>query len=319
MKSLQPSSGDKCLICESSEVELFCTAFDRVRRRREKRWDILRCRRCGFGWTSPPLSTEEIGSHYPETYLGDTVKGMEEFLAGRLQKSRSWRKETEKVKLVERFAAGGKILDVGCGDGRFLWAHSPERWERHGVEFSSKTVELVQARMPEAGLIPGDIYSTALQVGVFDVITLWHVLEHLPEPRRVLRRLNALLRPGGWLFLSVPNFASIQACLFRQYWYAFDDVPRHLYHFSPASLIKLVSESKLESHRRLFFSRLINFHCLKYSLINTSEEHFGSRLPYYLLKPLLFGFTWIESISSRYGIMTLVVRKPLCGASCEGP
>jgi len=274
-------------------------------------WDVLQCRECGYGWTHPPLAEAEIGKFYPSAYLGDTARMIEEFKTGRLQKSRSWKKETEKVLLIEKFVSGGRILDIGCADARFLLALDPQRWTRTGVEFSEPTVRLVCEAFPELSLIPGDIYSPGLAPGSFDVICFWHVLEHLPAPSQVLFRVRELLRPGGLAFISLPNLDSFQARLFRSFWYGFDDVPRHLHHFSPRSLQRILSAADLEFlHGPLFFSRIVNFHSLKYSLINWSEDRFGSRAPYYALKPLLFGFPIVEQMAGSAGIITAVAGRP---------
>ncbi|HEY3130584.1 MAG TPA: class I SAM-dependent methyltransferase [Acidobacteriota bacterium] len=302
-----------CSICSSPEVELFCTAFDRISNHPEKRWQILRCRACGFGWTFPPLAEEEIAAYYPPAYLGDVRQTLDGFLAGTLQLSRSWRKEPEKVRLLERIVRTGRILDVGSADSKFLLALDPRRWQRTGVEFNREVVDLVRSKVPGLQLVTGDIYSQELPNLSFDVITFWHVFEHLPDPRRVLHRVYRLLRPGGWLFLSVPNFDSWQARLFRRHWYAFDDVPRHLHHFSPRSLELLLQEAGIHFCRHVFFSRIVNIHCLKYSLINWSEERFGSRRPYYFLKPFLFLFHFLESFSRHYGMLTTIGRRPLSG------
>ena len=298
-----------CPVCSSSRAELFTSAFDRVLNRPEQIWRIHRCLDCGFGWTETALSDEEIKQHYPPTYLGDTQRTLDEFLSGRLQQSRSWKKEVEKVDLVQRLVPGGRILDVGCGDGKFLWALDSGRWDRTGVEFSEETVRLVNGRIEDLKLIEGDIFSGELQEDSFDVVTFWHVLEHLPRPREVLERVRDLLSPGGWVFISLPNFNSWQARLFRRYWYAFDDVPRHLYHFAPRPLEILLREKNFQEPAHRFFSRIVNIHCLKYSLINWSEAYCGNRLPYYALKPLLMIFPFLERVTGRYGMLTSVARR----------
>ncbi len=298
-----------CPVCSSSNVELFCTAYDRVLQMTSERWQILRCTACGFGWTFPPLPVERIPSYYPPTYLGDIEKSLEEYLSGNLQGSRSWRGEIEKTRLVERFVSGGRILDVGCGGGQFLWALDPDRWERIGVELSEAAVMLVRRRLSSVQLFTGDIYTNELPEGAFDAVTFWHVLEHLPDPEVVLRRAYALLRARGWLIVSLPNIASIQARLFRNCWYAFDDVPRHLHHFSERSLDLLIERAGFQLRRHLQFSPLVNFHALKHSLIYWSEEHFRTRIPYYALKPLLFLFPLLERIARSYGMLTVVAQK----------
>ncbi len=298
-----------CRVCGGSNVELFCTAYDRVLQTTSETWQILRCTACGFGSTFPPLPIDRIPSYYPPTYLGNIEKSLGEYLSGSLFASRSWRGESEKARLVERWVSGGRILDVGCGAGQFLWALDPLRWERTGVEISEAAVNLVRGRLPSLRLIVGDIHSIELPEGAFDAITFWHVLEHLPDPEAVLRRASALLRPRGCLIVSLPNIDSIQARLFRNSWYAFDDVPRHLYHFSERALDLLIQRAGLRPRKHLQFSPLVNVHTLKHSLVHWSEDRFHTRLPYYALKPLLLLFPLLERVARSYGILTVVAQK----------
>ncbi len=298
-----------CRICNSSDVKLFCTAFDRAQRNTSETWQILQCAGCGFGWTSPPLPVERIASYYPPTYLGDVAGTLDEFLAGRRQRSRSWRNESDKVRLLEKYASRGRILDVGCGAGQFLWALDAARWERTGIELSGDTVAFVKSRLPSLRLLAGDIYSSELARESFDAITFWHVLEHLPEPEAVLKRAADLIRPDGWLIVSLPNLDSLQAKLFRKYWYPFDDVPRHLHHFSGHSLDLLMDRAGFRVCRHMLFSPQVNFHSLKHSLIHWSENRIGSRVPYYVLKPLLYLFPPLERLTGRCGILTAVAQK----------
>lgn len=301
----------RCLVCGGDERELFCGAFDRILRQPEETWQIVRCRTCGFGWTEPLLNEEELGAYYPRSYLGEVERRIDEYLSGSLQHSRSWRGEVEKVRLVERHVTAGRILDVGCGDGKFLWALAPERWQRFGVERSAESVALVRRSIPGLNLVVGDIHSGELAPGTFDALTFWHVLEHLPDPEAALARAASLLGPEGWLFISLPSIDSLQARLFRELWYGFDDVPRHLHHFSAKSLAMLLEKAGFKVHRQLMFSRLVNFHALKHSLLKWSAERHKSRAPYYALKPALFGFQLLERVTGRPGIRSVVARTRL--------
>jgi SAM-dependent methyltransferase len=296
-----------CYVCGSRNTGDFCAARDR---HGSGIWQIERCRDCSFGWTSPALAEDRIASYYPTAYLGDTRKTLDDFFSGRLAHSRSWRGELEKARLVERYVGRGKILDVGCGDGKFLWALDPQRWDRTGVETSRDTIANVTRRMPSLHLVAGDIYAVSLAAASYEAITFWHVLEHLPDPRKVLNRVFDLLRPGGWLFISLPNLESLQAHLFRAYWYPFGDVPRHICHFSRKSLDLLLMEAGMTVRAHCLFSPHVNFHSLKHSLLEWSEKCLGSRIPYYMLKPLLFAFPLLERGTRKYGILTAISQKP---------
>lgn len=251
--------------------------------------------------------------YYPPAYLGDVERSLNEFFSGSLKASRSWRNELDKVALVQKFVRKGSILDVGCGDGKFLWALDGDLWIRYGVEQIVPVVELVHSRMPDLKLIAGTLYTEKLQPASFDAITLWYVLEHLPDPGRVLHRLASLLKPGGWLFLAVPNFGSLQPYIFREHWYAFDP-PRHLFHFSRKCLSRLITEAGLTVHKQMTSFYNVNMHHLKYSTIHWSEAKFRSRLLYYLLKPILMATPIVERALNREGMMMLVIRRP---SSCQ--
>ena len=298
-----------CPVCGTDSPYLFSTAIDRLREADGGRWRIMRCRRCGFGWTEPLIGESEIAAYYPAAYLGGIEERVHQYLRGELQKSRSWRGEMEKVRLVEGFVSGGSLLDVGCGEGKFLWALSPERWRRVGVELSAEAVHLVRSRISNIEMLPGDVFQSALNPASFDVITSWHVLEHLADPARALRRAAGLLRPGGIVVVSLPSIDSLQAALFRKHWYGFDDVPRHLHHFSRDALDLLMTGCGFKVERHLLFSEFVNFHALKHSLMNWAAGVPAGRFCYYALKPLLFGLQLLERLSGRYGIRTVVARR----------
>lgn len=300
-----------CLVCGSMLTERFCRAYDRLRNRPGEEWQVLRCRDCGFGWTFPMPAEDEIQQYYPPGYLGSTREMIREFQTQALQKSRSWKKEVEKVDLLESFASGGRILDVGCAEGKFLWALDSERWRKTGVEVCREVVEEAGRHFQDIRWVSGDIFSSQLEEASFDAATFWHVFEHLHRPREVLARAFELLAPGGWIVLSLPNLESLQAFWFRRHWFAFDDIPRHLFHYSPASLRILLQDARFEIAAQRFFSRIVNFHSWKYTLINWSESRRGNRNAYYLFKPLLFLMPCLERISGRYGMVTMVARKPL--------
>lgn len=158
-----------------------------------------------------------------------------------LQKKISWMEKSYPVK--------GKILDIGAGTGDFLVAAKKAGWDTFGVEpnfrarklAAKKGVDLVE----EISSFP-DSY--------FDVITMWHVLEHVPDLDWQLNELNRILKPDGLLVIAVPNFKSYDAQKYKEHWAAYD-VPRHLYHFSPEAITKLFEQKKfsLTSQKGLFF------------------------------------------------------------------
>ena len=145
-----------------------------------------------------------------------------------------------KLKIVQKNSNGKKLLDVGAGTGDFLVIAKENGWSVHGVEPNSKA----NAKASEKGLeLKTTLEDFANQK--FDVITLWHVLEHLPNLTDQVTRLSNLLTEDGTLIIAVPNFKSFDALHYKNFWAAFD-VPRHLWHFSKTAISKLFQRENMQ-------------------------------------------------------------------------
>ncbi|GAB4220087.1 MAG: hypothetical protein Kow001_00380 [Acidobacteriota bacterium] len=299
-----------CPVCGGRELESFCEAEDRLRIGPDPVYRILRCPDCGLGLTHPWIDPSRIGRWYPDGYYGEVERPIAELLDGSWQGTSSWRGEWEKAKLVERYRSTGRLLDVGCAEGKFLWVLDPARWQRWGLEFNVELVERVQGRVPQVRLLAGGIEDLDPGAHQFDVVTMWHVFEHLPDPAATLDALRRLVTTGGFLFISLPRFDSVQARLFRRDWYPFTDVPRHYYHYSRAALERLLVSRGWEPLHCIFFSRAVNFHCWKYSLRSVASRRWGSGKLYYPLKPLLHVAALVEGVTHAFGTMTWVARRP---------
>ena len=183
-----------------------------------ERFSILACSHCGLGHTSP--APDDLGRYYGGDYYGGR-HGLTQALC-----------LFRRVRLLERFGAASgvrRLLDVGCGDGSFLFAARERGWEAAGTE-----------RHPQrAGAGPA-VYASLSDAGSgYGCVTLWHSLEHLPDPRGALADIAARLVPGGTVLLAVPNAEGAQARLFGAAWRHLD-VPRHLFHFGLRSLEEML-------------------------------------------------------------------------------
>tara|TARA_R110000868_G_scaffold143741_3_gene362247 strand:- start:39767 stop:40594 length:828 start_codon:yes stop_codon:yes gene_type:complete len=145
-----------------------------------------------------------------------------------------------KLKIVQRHTSGKKLLDVGAGTGDFLLVARENGWNVNGVEPNSKA----NTKASEKGLnLKYSLEDFANEK--FDVITLWHVLEHVPNLTDQVTRLSNLLEEGGALIIAVPNFKSFDALHYKNFWAAFD-VPRHLWHFSRTTISKLFKKENMQ-------------------------------------------------------------------------
>jgi 2-polyprenyl-3-methyl-5-hydroxy-6-metoxy-1,4-benzoquinol methylase len=147
----------------------------------------------------------------------------------------------KKIKLINQFSKNGKsILDIGCGTGEFLAMAKKESWNTFGVEPNQKARE-------KTALKNINVTASLEKIGPqkFNVISLWHVLEHLPDLQNQIKKIAVLLKDEGTLIIAVPNFKSYDAKHYKEHWAAYD-TPRHLWHFSQNSISQIFKEHKFK-------------------------------------------------------------------------
>jgi SAM-dependent methyltransferase len=184
-------------------------------------FDIHRCGSCGLGHTSP--IPEDIGAYYGAAYYGKRHSFTDRYCLAR------------RLRFLTRAAPRpGTLLDVGCGDGNFLKAASGVGWTAIGTDIGG-ALENAQANGLEAYGSLDEVRERA----PFDAVTMWHTLEHFPDPKDTLERVRTLVAEDATLIVAVPDAAGLQASFFRRNWFHLD-VPRHLYHFSRRALESLL-------------------------------------------------------------------------------
>lgn len=186
--------------------------------------------------TIPQPRVENLPRYYEsEEYIShtDTKRGI---VSGLYQLVKKWSLQ-KKTKLILQLNNGvGSLLDVGAGTGEFLKVAREKSWSVQGMEPNENARNLASEKGIELRASLDDFNESK-----FDVVTLWHVLEHIPDLEDTIERLSKLVKPTGNLIIAVPNFKSYDAKYYKEFWAAFD-VPRHLWHFSQTSMGKLFSE-----------------------------------------------------------------------------
>lgn len=152
----------------------------------------------------------------------------------------------KKVNLInEMHPKKGKLLDIGAGTGDFLAQAKAANWEVTGIEPSEKARTIAGKK----GVTFAES-AAVLEKNSFDVITMWHVLEHVPNVEQQIKELKRLLKPDGTIIIAVPNFRSFDAKYYRRFWAGFD-VPRHLWHFSKKAIKQLFLKEKMKVEKML--------------------------------------------------------------------
>ena len=226
-----------CPVCGSKSIssKLFCRDYTVS----QDQFEVWECSDCSLRFTQGVPTAEAIGPYYQsENYIShsDTGKGV----INKIYKTARKFTLPYKRKLVVKQTGllTGKLLDIGCGTGAFLNEMRSAGWNVTGLEADegarSKAKELYGIEPLPASSLFG------LEATSYDAITMWHVLEHVHDLHGYLAQFKNILAKNGKLFIAVPNYTSVDAEHYQAYWAAYD-VPRHLYHFSPASMEKLAA------------------------------------------------------------------------------
>jgi 2-polyprenyl-3-methyl-5-hydroxy-6-metoxy-1,4-benzoquinol methylase len=217
------------------------------------RFGLRRCRRCRRVLLDPRPAPGEIPACYSDGYYGAGSRKFIPPIEHVVDRFRDHRAALAARLLTGIQNAGnGRVLDIGCGGGQFLARLIRSGYLGHGTELSPET-GIRAAQVPGLNLHLGALEAGTYAPGAFDLISIWHVLEHLPDPDLALRYCNRWLAPGGLLLTAVPNTGSWQAAIFGGSWFHLDP-PRHLHHFDRASLTAMLAGAGFRVERIRTFS-----------------------------------------------------------------
>jgi 2-polyprenyl-3-methyl-5-hydroxy-6-metoxy-1,4-benzoquinol methylase len=232
-----------CLVCGSTLLskELTCKDFVAT----GESFDLHRCNNCSFLFTNPRPRAIEIGLYYQSdryvSHAGD--KQNLSFMYKVYDVVRDYSIK-QKLKLIKSYHPNGKLMDLGCGLGYFLNGVVKDKtFDALGVDVSTEAIDYVKQKFGYAVL--GEDKLDTIEKHSFDVITQWHVLEHVHLLNERMQQLKRMLKPNGTLFIAVPNSNSWDAKHYREFWDGYD-VPRHLYHFNQKSFGLLMQKHGFE-------------------------------------------------------------------------
>jgi len=231
-----------CPACDSADIHRVLATVDHTVS--HKTFEIWECSRCTMRFTQDVPQQDDIAAYYQsDDYIShsNTNKGLVNRLYLRVRE-RSLKNKRKLVQSYTNAESMPRLLDVGCGIGSFMDHMRQHGWAVEGVEPSEVARENAVKQYGLHVYPPDKFFDPSL--GNFDIITMWHVLEHVHLLNEYMYRLKELLRAQGTLFIAVPNYTSLDASKYGENWAAYD-VPRHLYHFSPESMRLLVEKHGL--------------------------------------------------------------------------
>lgn len=212
---------------------------------------ISRCVKCSLVMQNPRPAPDAMANLYPDDYEPHSMsmndETLDEIVAG--QESRRT--------LLEKHVPKGKNLDVGSGDGRFMLCLKRAGWEVEGCEFVER---MARYQREQLGLNVKncDLLSAKYSPAEFDSITFWASLEHLYNPLEALVEAARILKPGGTIIISLPNFHSLERVVFGEYWFPLQ-LPHHLFFFTPDTMRKTVEKAGMTLEKTFFSTTATGF------------------------------------------------------------
>lgn len=226
---------DRCPICHDDAARHALTCRDHTVS--GEAFDIVECQHCGFRFTNPRPHPGALGQYYESEDYTPHQDRSQDLIDAAYRGVRHYTLWWKRRLIGDLVAdSPGRLLDFGCGTGEFLARCQSQGWEARGLD-PDEGARTVAAQKHGLNVEPPDRLHD-LPADHFDVITLWHVLEHLPDLAGTIKALRRTLTPTGTLVVAVPNWSSLDAQFYGRHWAGYD-VPRHLYHFRPRDVQRL--------------------------------------------------------------------------------
>ncbi len=299
----------RCCVCGSDDAPVVARGYDYEYRSSRDEWVYKRCSECALVFLDPRPATEELGAIYPPTYYsydeGKRGNPLVGFFRGRL--------ESMKAKAFARAAGEGpkRVLDVGCGDGRFLSVlreHGPSDWILSGVDIDAGAVGRAQAKGLDVRTARLEELEPAAEER-YDMVVLFQTIEHVSEPGAMCTKVAALLQPGGLFVIETPDVAGLDEKWFRNGLWGGYHIPRHWNLFNPSNLRRLLTESGFEivETRPLISTSFWINSLYNRALVRGASERWLGFFNYQ--NPLLLGaFIGLDKLRMLFGARTSNMR-----------
>jgi len=270
-----------CNLCGSSKAELYQAA--------DEGFSVIRCNKCHLIYVDPQPDEEVLKKSYSFSYYEPWV------LRQKKLRNKMWQKRLTRIK---RMVPSGRLLDIGCGEGSFLELAEIAGYHATGTEYSEVAAPIARGRLRHGNVFLGPLSELLLANNYFDIVTMWHVLEHVIDPKRYLKEIHSILKPDGLLVMAVPNVNDLVMQIAyriikrrKMKLFSKDEKEVHLYHFSAETIKAYLDKT--------------GFECLRLSpdfgIVEDSKKLINmiSAIPYYLAGIKIFNAIEIYAIPKR--------------------
>ncbi len=256
-----------CNLCDHDQVQPYCPQNGR---------GLVQCNNCGLVFVGERPNNDELYALYGETYFNNDESGEVGYSNYIADEDNIRLTAQGRLRHISRFIEPGRMIDVGCAMGFFIDEAHRMGWQVEGLDVSGFAVDYVQNRFGHSAY-HGSLMDLDLPAGEYDLVTMFDVIEHVPDPKGYMQTVSDLLRPGGVYELATPDIGSVPARLTGKRWIGYKLSEEHVYYFSVATLRRMLDEAG--------FDVLHVRHIGKHVTLRLFLDRFGFYLPW-MAKPL---------------------------------
>ena len=230
-----------CNLCNSNSTRKFMMV---------KGFNIVKCKKCGLAYVNPRLKEKKLHEIYDKKYFSNKAfNGAKTsfYGYGKYLEEEDCIKDTfkKRLKIINKLSRKGRLLDIGCALGFFLELARDDGWDVQGLEISKYAYNYAK-NMLKLPVINKTLEKSGFKSNSFDVVTMFDIIEHLPDPKSTLKEIRRLLKPNGLLVITTPNIGSITAKILWRNWEEVRRVREHIYFFSENTLKKILESLNFE-------------------------------------------------------------------------
>ncbi len=284
-----------CNLCGSKDVVPFCPANGR---------GLVQCLNCGLVYVHKRPPERELYSLYEEGYFSNDISATVGYVDYINDEPLIRHTFHRRLRELERYVKPGRVLDVGCAAGFFLDVARERGWESHGLDVSGFAVRYARERFG-LDVFHGSLTEAGYPEAFFDLVTMWDVIEHVPDPMSYLRESARILRRGGVLALATPDVESIPARLTGRRWVGYKLSEEHLYYFSRTTMRRMLEKAGFEVLHTSYVGKYVtvDFFLERLSLYSPLLARLGKGFS------RLIGIDNIDVYVNPYDILCVIARR----------
>ena len=292
---------ENCEICRGQSFRKLFNASDYRLNTTDKIFTLKQCRHCGHVVLLPKPDRKSLDSYYPDSFYSADGKDILTDINYKFALNR-----------ISRIIESGRLLDIGCGSGGFLKAAAEYGYDVYGQEISSEGARIAGEKH-DGRIFNKDLIDCSFDSDFFDVITLWHVAEHVYDLKKYFNEIYRIIKPNGTLIIEVPNFNCIERKIFNSYSIIID-APRHLRHFTKKTLGKFLRDCGFECEINNGWSLLVSPLSILNSGRNFIHEKIKREREDFIYKLAFLPLILLSGINSLFSI--LFRTQSIIGARC---